>query len=937
MARYGLDYYSASSFPLSYYGSDNPLNYDASPVYALASGYNQITLFWTSPVGAWVKLRIIRSPYGFPVNITDGDNVFETTRRADPQFYIDKTSLTNADSKFFFYSIFVFDSIQLTWVLAGRLSGISVKNYGTSTNMYNYLPQIYKLTTPYVASEATDNNDLANFLSLFAFELDQTRALAELITERYNFEKITAATIPLLLNQFGLRFEPEIGYQQSRILVRDSIQLTKEKGSEQGLREYIKGFTGWACPAPVAGTPNPTIDGIQVSHNLMLDYNDSSFEEGIGHWATPDNTASIKQLGKKTVTSYQSNNNNLRLIVGAHGYLVGDQITISGFKTPKYNTSSPISITGVDSTSYIEVIVNGPDIALVSAYNLETDSYPVIAPVPAPYAEPTAPALYPNKQNGILSVANSTASPQVVTVSCGSSSPRTLGIPVNSGDTYTFSIYSAARTSTRSFTAGISWYDRFGTFMSTTTGNPVNNTTGTLSTRAVVTAAAPAAITLNPFFATAGTGYVDGVYTNVPLTYVSGKQFSIAPIANIAISGGAVSSVSIINGGKGSDTTTVFSFNRTSIGSPTGSGFLATVFRVQESYYAAPTISISSVANAASGERHYFDGAQFEKANAVTDFDEARQVHITMKANRINEIKNPTFNSASNFAPWGFTNGTATATTAQSDPILDELAIEGYQQLGATASISLTTVHSYKVNDVVVVAGLPSPYSGVKTVTDVTDFTVSYTVSPNATVSFTTASGTIAKTGSACLVSKTATGNTEIAAAATSAGYLDIHYPSTYYTFSVYARRVTGTAAPIVRPVIYWYDSTKTAISSTLVPTTTLSSQTSWTRVSASAIAPSNAAYANVALIWTNGAAADEIAVDDALFENSPFVLDYFDGSQGFGSTAELFWEGQVPNNSRSHYYKNRVAISDRLAKGALNEWLISGSSYALYLAQPKT
>lgn len=937
MARYGLDYYSALSFPLSYYGSDNPLNYDASPVLALPSGYNQITLFWTTPVGAWVKLRIIRSPYGFPVNVTDGDNVFETTRRADPQFYIDKTSLTNDESRIFFYSIFVFDSIQLTWVLAGRLSGISVKDYGTATRMYNYLPQIYKLTTPYIASEATDNPDLLNFLSLFAYELDQTRALAELITNRYDFEKITAATIPLLLNQFGLKFEPEIGYQQSRILVRDSVQLTKEKGSEQGLREYIKGFTGWACPAPVDGTPNPTLDGLQVSHNLMLDYNDSSFEESIGHWATPDNTAAIRQLGKKTVTQYQTNNNNLRMIVGSNGYRVGDQVTISGFKTPKYNTSSPIAVSGVDPDSYIEVIISGPDVALVTALNEDSGEYPVVTPYPAPYSEPTAPALYPNKKNGILSVANSTASPQVVVVSCGSSSPRTLGIPVTSGDTYTFSIYSAALSTGRSFTAGISWYDRFGTFMSTTTGNPVTNAAGAFSTRATVTTAAPAVITLNPFFATAGTGYADGVYTNVPLTYVSGKQFTIAPIANIAISGGSVSSVNITNGGKGSDTTTVFSFNRASIGSATGSGFLATVFRVQESYYAAPTIAISAVGNAASGERHYFDGAQFEKANAVTDFDEARQVHITMRANRINEIKNPTFNSASNFAPWGFTNGTATATTAQSDPILDELAIEGYQQVGATASISLTTVHSFKVNDVVLVSGLPSPYSGVKTVTDVTDFTVSYTVSPNATVSFTTASGTIAKTGSACLVSKTATGNTEIAAAATSAGYLDIHYPSTYYTFSVYARRVSGATAPVVRPVIYWYDSTKTAISSTLVSTVTLSSQTSWTRVSASAVAPANAAYANVSLIWTNGAATDTIALDDALFENSPFVLDYFDGSQGFGSTAELFWEGQVPNNSRSHYYKNRVAISDRLAKGALDEWLISGSSYALYLAQPKT
>jgi hypothetical protein len=166
---------------------------------------------------------------------------------------------------------------------------------------------------------------------------------------------------------------------------------------------------------------------------------------------------------------------------------------------------------------------------------------------------------------------------------------------------------------------------------------------------------------------------------------------------------------------------------------------------------------------------------------------------------------------------------------------------------------------------------------------------------------------------------------------------MDIHYPSTNYTFSVYVRRVTGTAAPTVRPVIYWYDSTKTAISSNLADLVTISSSTEWSRINATSVAPENAAYASVSVIWTNGAANDSIALDNALFENSPFVLQYFDGSQGFGSTAELFWEGQTPNLARSHYYRNRVAISDRLAKGALDEWLVSGSTYALYLAQPKT
>ena len=936
MARYGLDYYSSSDFPLSYYGSDNPLNYDAEPVTTLSSGYAQITVKWVSPIGNWAKMRIVRSPYGFPVNFTDGELAFETTRRNDPQIFTDVLPDTK-NTKTYYYSIFVLDVTQLTWVLAGRATGLSVKNYGTGDLLYQYMPLIHKITTPNIASEPTDNEDLRAFLSLFGFAFDKTRGLIDLISDRYNFEKVTGTTIPLILNQIGIAAEPEIGYQQSRILVRDSVQLTKEKGSTQGIREYIKAFSGWSCPSPVDSTPNPTLEGLQVSHNLMLSYNDSSFEQGIGNWVSGDSTGSISQLGTLEVTQFLTNNNNvLRMIVGPHGYKIGDKITISGFRTPGWN-KSPITIIGTDPLSYIEVSVTTTEQPLTNARNIDTQAYPIVKPYPAPYLEPTAPALYPNKAKGILSLANATGTAQVVTINCGSASPVQLGIPVTSGDTYTFSVYSAALSTTRSFTAGINWYDRFGVFMSTSTGNPATNATGSLSTRATVTAAAPCAITLNPFFGTAGSGYTDGAYTNVPLTRVSGKAFSIAPRANISISGGVVQSCVIVNGGKGSDPTTVYSFDKASIGSTGGSGFLVTIARVQECYYAAPAIAVSAVGNAASGERHYFDAAQFEKANVVTDFDEARQVHITMKSTRINEIKNPTFNSANSFAPWGFTNATATASASESDPIADVFTIQGYQQSATTATVTLSTVHTYKIGDIVLVSGLPSPYSGVKTITGVQDFTFDYTVSPSASVIFTQASGSVAKTGSACIINKTATGNTEVAAAATSVNYLNIHYPSTYYTFSVYVKRVTGTTAPTVRPVIYWYDSTKTAISSTLEPLVTINSNTSWQRISSSAIAPENAAYANVSFIWTNGAANDQIVVDDALFENSPFALQYFDGNQGFGSNAELFWEGQVPNNSRSHYYKNYIAISDRLAKGALDEWLTSGSSYAIYLAQPKT
>jgi hypothetical protein len=849
MSRYGLDYYSPQTFPLSYYGSDNPLTFDASPVTAISSGYLQVTLKWASPLGEWDELKVMRSPYGYPVNITDGTNVFTTFKSNPTLFYADNIGLDKP--KFYYYSLFVHETTQDSWVLAGRVIGFAVPNYGTGDRLYDLMPGVTKITTPYVASSAGDNEDLRSFLSLFGYQFDYIRGLTNTIYERYNFEQMSDTVIPLLLSQFGIKYEPEIGFQNSRVLVRDSVQLSKEKGSAQGIREYIKAFTGWSCPSPIDGAINPVVEGIQTSHNLMLDYNDSSFEEGVGRWESDDNSGTVRHIKLDTVTSYFVTSNTLHLNIGENGYDVGDYVTLSGFKIPKFNSITPIAILGTDPTG-IDLNIVAPNIALVSAFNEDTQDYPVVTPYPAPRYEATSPALYPNKQKGYLSLANAGATAAVVTASCGSTNPIVYGVPVISGDSYTFSAYSAASVTSRTFTVGISWYDRLGVFMSTKTGDSVSNVAGSFSARGFATGTAPCNITFNSYNTTAGTGYVDGTYANVPLTYVSGKQPSILPRVNVTIFGGAVISIAVINGGKGADTTTIFTLNKTDIGSATGSGFLVTTKLVQESYYAVPTISVSSVGNAESHEHHYFDNCQFEQASSATDFDEARQSHITLKANRINELINPTFYNVSSFAPWSVTNGTLTRPD------------------------SLTP-------------------------------TVTSTASGNVTL-------------------KSFTNNTQ---------YMKVFYQDTAYTFSVYVKggsQTNGSGSVNIT----WYNAAKTELSTSAQAITFTSSD--YSRVSVSAIAPSTAAYATVSLVWNASSASKTVLVKEALFENSGLVLDYFDGTNGrIIPGSDLFWEGSQPNQGRSHYYKNRTAIQIRITKGALDDWITSGSTYAIYLAQPNT
>ena len=853
MSRYGIDYYG-----LSYYGSSAAVNYLAGSFTAQARGYGFIRVKWTSPSGKWSTVRLVRNSYGFPVNAYDGDILVSVPKENDPTVYNDSTNL--AKGVFYYYSLFVYDTISFNWIRSGNITGVSVKDYKYGDNLYEYLPDIYKIKQPYIATSDWDNEDLSNFMHLFGFQLDYAQTVTALLVERYNLEKVAGTLLPSMLQQFGLVYEPEIGYQQSRILVRDAVQIGKKKGSAQGLREFMKAFTGYAVPEPIAGTPNPSIDGLTVGHNLMLDYNDSSFEESVGHWESSSSNATIAHLPIKDITRVSLTTNVVRLIIGQHTYSVGNKINTTGFSQPLFNTvGSPKTITAVDATS-ISFALTASDVSERNAYNQGTQAYPKVIPYPTPWAEPTALVLYPNKQNGILSVKNSTGSATTVVIECGVTSPALKGIPVTAGQDYTFSVYSAAGTTARDIVLKIRWYGRLGDFLFEETGGAVTNTTGEFSARPKVVSTAPEVATF------------------------------------------------------GSD-----------------------------AYYAVPVITMVSAGASSSNEYHYFDCAQFEQSSTITDFDEARQIHMVLRATRINELLNPHF--ASPLTPWEVTGATTTVNTATKEPDAEVFSVN-YRSLSSNVATLETSVsHDFRIGDSIVVEGVGAPFDGTFTVSTVgVNLTTPEQASKTLTYALTNADvarNTTELTGAEIYISGdaleiTATGTSVlIKSTTTTADLMGIHYPSTSYTFSLYTQVPSGTE-PIV-PAIVWYDSSKTEISTSTGSSFNVDGEgTVWDRVFVTETAPEDAAYAHVQLSWT-AAIGDVIRLDSALFENTSALSPFFTGSYGPANSTDLFWENGTPNAARSHLYKNRFAIQTRLSDYALENQLNLGTTVAIYLAQPQT
>lgn len=854
MSRYGIDYYD-----LALYGAPSDYYYSAVNFTATPHAIGFIKLEWVNPYGNWSKIKITRNPFGFPIDPWDGteldiknDGNLYAFKENAPSIFNDVTGV--AQNSFYYYSIFVFKNEDKVWARAGNALALSPGDYKYTDLLYSYLPSVYKINSLGDPFTDTDNQDLYDFLSLFGFQLNTIHTYTNLLVNRYDIEKVCGTLLPIIMQELGLSHEPEIGYQQERILVQNAVRIFKERGSAEGLKEYIKAYSGYGITNSSAA-PNPPVEGLFMGKNLMLDYNDSSFEESKGHWKSADASATIYCLKNKDITKVKLLSNVATLTIGAHDYQVGNKVYISGCALTLFNsTVSPVTITSRTSTT-ISYSLTGTDVTEINAYNNTTNAYPIVYPYPDAWDEPTTLPDYPNKQKGILSVKNSNALAGTVVLSCGSDNAILYGIPVTAGTAYSFSIYSVG-TASRTVTPKIEWYDRFGVIISTSSGVAAANGTG---------------------------------------------QFSVRLKAE----------------------------NKTA---PVGA------------YYAAPALSIAAAAGSASNEWHYFDCGQFEEGATATDFDEARQIHIIVKANRINELVNPHFDGILSADPWVPTGANQAIINSEIEPEATVYTADHLTLNAGIASLESTLTSDIVVGDIIYVKNVAGVVDGQYTVTawypdGGTSYSsyVEFNTGGAATAPRAAVNGIFYKAGDSLELTATATTVTvDSWDGATLSQRCNIYYPSTDYTFSVYVKSSDPTDT--VTLSITWYDIANAVISTTTGTTSTIVNAPgtgAWDRVYVSGIAPSTAAYATVTATFATQI-GNIILLDSALFENRASVFSFFSGTSGSAPTSSLLWEG-TPNASRSHYYKNYDVVSGRLATGALDKELLLGTTVALYYAQPQT
>jgi hypothetical protein len=219
-------------------------------------------------VGRPTHWKLIKSYAGAPNNpydgiLVDGDLI--------TNYRLSKIDFQNIDEgSEVTYSFWIFNGIR--WINCGSARTVLVSQTDTLNKISKWIPRAW-LNAPGDATGEPEDSDLYNTLSAYAFEYDKFRTEAELLYKSSNYQYLPAAILKNKITDLGFSYEPALGDLYHRALYGSGNIINSLKGTSSGVKSYTTALTHWT-------------NEIVTGHNLMLDYNDSSFEESLGRWTT---------------------------------------------------------------------------------------------------------------------------------------------------------------------------------------------------------------------------------------------------------------------------------------------------------------------------------------------------------------------------------------------------------------------------------------------------------------------------------------------------------------------------------------------------------------------------------------------------------------------------------------------------------------------------
>ena len=237
---------------------------DVSTFQASAIEYSAVLLNWiltetftpVADIGAGesglVGVALVYSKTGAPETVIDGQLIFSGAENQ----YLHQSStpfVSNNETQFLlepesgkwaYYTLFGYyntDGVNGSYFYE-RLASLEVivpKDYGSTGDLWNRVPAYYR------DKGAGTDSQLYKYLSIFGFEIDRIRTLIDNVMVQYDPLTAETQSIEQLSQMVGLELGPsDIGTSKTRALLYDVGYLRRNKGTLQGVRDYLTAVSG---------------------------------------------------------------------------------------------------------------------------------------------------------------------------------------------------------------------------------------------------------------------------------------------------------------------------------------------------------------------------------------------------------------------------------------------------------------------------------------------------------------------------------------------------------------------------------------------------------------------------------------------------------------------------------------------------------------------
>lgn len=276
MARYGFGIYDR----FKYGEKDNSAIYYNSGITAFAYDYAKIQITWgrvTPDPGdpTPVNWMLVKTYTGTPDNPFDGIKLAgDVYANYTTTYYDDVTAALGLEVT---YSFWIFNGNG--WVFCGSSTTVGVPNKDMLAQVLRWLPRAWENSSQGIgdATGEPGTGDFVNTMSGLTFAYDKLRTQASILANSANHIYAPNEILKYKVTDFGFNYEPSLGDPYHRTLYNAGNVINGLKGTSQAIKAYTTALTHLDAD-------------VTVGNNLMLDYNDSSFEETVGRWVASSGT-----------------------------------------------------------------------------------------------------------------------------------------------------------------------------------------------------------------------------------------------------------------------------------------------------------------------------------------------------------------------------------------------------------------------------------------------------------------------------------------------------------------------------------------------------------------------------------------------------------------------------------------------------------------------